>query len=38
MSEVKMVNVKINGIEAVVPEGTTVLEADRLAGINIPTL
>ena len=38
MSEVKMVNVKINGIEAVVPEGTTVLEAARLAGIKIPTL
>ena len=38
MSEIKMVNLKINGIETAVPAGTTVLEAARGVGINIPTL
>lgn len=33
-----MVNIKINGIECSVPEGSTILEAARLAGIKIPTL
>lgn len=33
-----MVTLKINNIEAVVPEGTTVLEAARKAGIYIPAL
>ena len=36
--EKKMVNLKINGIPVTVPEGTTVLEAARDAGINIPSL
>ena len=30
--------VKINGIEVTAPKGTTILEAARMAGINIPTL
>ncbi len=33
-----MVNLKINGIDVSVPEGYTVLEAAREAGIDIPTL
>ncbi|MGN0820090.1 MAG: NADH-dependent [FeFe] hydrogenase, group A6 [Christensenellaceae bacterium] len=33
-----MVNLKINNISVSVPEGTTVLEAARIAGIKIPTL
>ena len=33
-----MVKVKINGIEVEVPQNATVLEAARVAGINIPTL
>ena len=33
-----MVNLKINGINVSVPEGSTVLEAARAAGIRIPTL
>ncbi len=32
------VNVKINGKEYTVPAGSTILEAARIAGINIPTL
>ena len=32
------INVKINGVEYVVPKGSTVLEAARLAKIDIPTL
>lgn len=32
------VNMKINGMPLTVPKGITVLEAARLAGINIPTL
>ncbi len=33
-----MVNLKINGQDVTVPAGTTVLEAARTAGIEIPTL
>ena len=33
-----MVNIKINGVEHAVPEGSTILEAARYAGIKIPTL
>lgn len=33
-----MVNLKINGINVSVPEGTTILEAARSIGIKIPTL
>ena len=32
------VNIKINGMPVAAPKGSTVLEAARLAGINIPTL
>lgn len=34
----EMLNVKINGISVSVPKGSTVLDAARLAGIEIPTL
>ncbi len=34
----KMINLKINGQNISVKEGTTVLEAARQAGIRIPTL
>lgn len=33
-----MVHVKIDQKEIEVPEGTTILEAARMAGIDIPTL
>ena len=33
-----MVNLKINGIEVSVPEGSTILQAAKIAKINIPTL
>ena len=33
-----MINVKINGIEISVPKGSTILEAARKAGLEIPTL
>ncbi len=33
-----MINVKINGIAVAVPKGSTVLDAARIAGIEIPTL
>ena len=33
-----MINVKINGIAVSVPKGSTVLEAARLAGVEVPTL
>ncbi|MDE6733123.1 MAG: [FeFe] hydrogenase, group A [Oscillospiraceae bacterium] len=33
-----MVNIKINGVDYSVPEGSTILEAARIAGIKIPTL
>ncbi len=36
--EQKMVNLKINDIPVTVPEGTTVLEAARNAGIKVPSL
>ncbi len=32
------VNIKIDGVALTVPEGTTVLEAARMANVNIPTL
>lgn len=34
----KMINLKINNIDVCVKEGTTILEAARQVGINIPTL
>lgn len=34
----EMVNIKINGREYAVPSGITILEAARIAGIEIPTL
>ncbi|MBR3685832.1 MAG: [Clostridia bacterium] len=34
----KMVNLKINGQAVSVPEGTTILDAAKVAGIKIPTL
>ncbi|MDR3293438.1 MAG: [FeFe] hydrogenase, group A [Clostridiales bacterium] len=34
----KLINLKINGIAVSVPQGTTILEAARSAGIKIPTL
>ena len=33
-----MVNIKINGVDYSVPEGSTILQAARAAGIKIPTL
>ena len=33
-----MVNLKINGIPVTVPEGSTILEASKIANIRIPTL
>ena len=36
--ETKMLNIKINGRDYTVPYGTTVLEACKQAGIEIPTL
>jgi NADP-reducing hydrogenase subunit HndD len=32
------VNIKVNGVETTVPSGSTVLEAARIAGVEIPTL
>lgn len=34
----KMINLKINGMETSVPENSTILEAARVLGIEIPTL
>ncbi len=34
----EMVNVKVNGIAVSVPKGSTILEAARKAGVEIPTL
>ncbi len=34
----EMVNIKINGMSCSVPAGSTILEAARYAGIEIPTL
>ncbi len=36
--EDRMLNIKINNMELTVPYGTTILEAARMAGIEIPTL
>ena len=36
--EMKMLNLKINGVPVTVPEGTTILQAAREAHIDIPTL
>ena len=36
--ETTMVTLKINNIPVTVPQGTSVLEAARSAGFNIPTL
>ncbi len=36
--EERMLNIKINNMELTVPYGTTILEAARMAGIEIPTL
>ena len=33
-----MINLKINGINVSVPEGSTILQAAKIANINIPTL
>ena len=33
-----MLNVKINGADYQVPAGSTVLEAARIANVDIPTL
>ena len=33
-----MLNVKINGISVSVPKGSTILDAARMAGVEIPTL
>ena len=32
------VNIKINGMAVSAPEGSTILEAAKIAGIDIPTL
>lgn len=34
----EMVNIKINGVPVEAPKGSTILEAARIAGIEIPTL
>ena len=34
----EMLNVKVNGIAVSVPKGSTILEAARIAGVEIPTL
>ena len=36
--ETKMINLKIDNIPVTVPQGTTILEAAKVAGIKIPTL
>ena len=36
--ETKMINIKINNLPLTVPEGTTILDAAKQAGIKIPTL
>jgi len=38
MSEIKKLKVKINGILVEVPQGSTILDASRAAGVRIPTL
>ena len=37
-AEIKMVTGKINGLDVTAPAGTTILDAGRLAGIEIPNL
>ena len=37
-NETNMVNLKVNGMDVTVPEGSTILEAARTLGIEIPTL
>ncbi len=37
-ADVKMVTGKINGQDVTVPAGTTILEAARMAGIEVPNL
>ena len=37
-SNAKMLNIKINGVDYKAPAGSTILEACRVAGIEIPTL
>lgn len=34
----EMINIKINGVDVAAPQGSTILEAARLANIEIPTL
>ena len=34
----KLINLKINGVPVSVPEGSTILQAARLANVRIPTL
>ena len=36
--EMKLVNVKVNGIPVAAPIGTTILDAAHMAGVKIPTL
>ncbi len=38
MNDVTMINLKINGMDVSVPKGTTILEAARKLGFEIPTL
>ncbi len=38
MHDTKLIKVKIDGIEAMVPEGSTILQAAEIIGIKIPTL
>lgn len=38
MNDMEKVNIKINGMELSVPAGVTILEAARMANIEIPTL
>ena len=37
-TDIKMVTGKINGQDVTVPAGTTILEATRMAGIEVPNL
>ncbi len=37
-TDVKMVTGKINGLDVTVPAGTTILEAARMADIEVPNL
>ncbi|MCH5348872.1 MAG: (2Fe-2S)-binding protein, partial [Oscillospiraceae bacterium] len=33
-----MINVKVNGVDVSAPKGTTILQAARMANVDIPTL